>query len=108
MNEKYLEMQKNYTMRELKQLVGCKVKDILFDVDVSEGQGYPGLLFENAKKEQIAVWFLRDEEGNGPGAWDIVTPEIQKQREKEELELREELEKQGIDPDTMFFSPYDD
>lgn len=106
MNEKYLEMQKQYTMRQLGKLMGYKVKEVLFDV--SDGEGYSGLLFENSKKEQIVLWFLRDEEGNGPGAWDIITPEIQKQREKEELEFREELEKQGVDPDTMFFSPYDD
>ena len=106
MNDNYLEAQKNYTMWQLKQLIGYKVKEVLFDV--SDDEGYSGLLFENAKKEQIVVWFLRDEEGNGPGAWDIITPEIQKQRDKEELEFREELEKQGIDPDTMFFSPYDD
>ena len=106
MNEKYLEMQKQYTMWQLGQLMGYKVKEVLFDV--SDGEGYSGFLFENSKKEQIVLWFLRDEEGNGPGAWDIITPEIQKQREKEELEFREELEKQGVDPDTMFFSPYDD
>ena len=106
MNEKYLEMQKQHTMWQLGQLMGYKVKEVLFDV--SDGEGYSGLLFENSKKEQIVLWFLRDEEGNGPGAWDIITPEIQKQREKEELEFREELEKQGVDPDTMFFSPYDD
>lgn len=35
------------------------------------GDVYLGLIVNIAKNENIVVWFLRDDEGNGPGSFDL-------------------------------------
>ena len=56
---------KFYT-EQLSQLVGSKVKSV-----VNDGKGFFGLEIIFPNKEEKVIWFLQDDEGNGPGSFEI-------------------------------------
>lgn len=63
-------MTKDYFVEELEDLVGCKIVGVVRSTDKYEK--YYGLkIADNVREETIILWFLRDEEGNGPGSFTI-------------------------------------
>lgn len=59
---------KDYFVEELERLDGCKIVGV-----VVSGEGYEkyyGLKIDDARREEgYLLWFIRDEEGNGPGSF---------------------------------------
>jgi hypothetical protein len=68
--EKQMWTSENYSIKCLMKLVGYKVAQVLQAPDSETGEPYLGLLLKNGADER-AIWFLRDEEGNGAGFFDI-------------------------------------
>lgn len=79
-NGESLEAQaETFMTKQLEKLVGYTVVRPVF-AHVKAGsspaygqlyQLYPGLLLANAEGKKMSVWFLQDEEDNGPGYYDI-------------------------------------
>lgn len=62
-------MAKDYLIEELEQLIGCKIVGVVRSTD-DEYEKYYGLKIDDARMERgLILWFLRDEEGNGPGSY---------------------------------------
>lgn len=63
-------MTKDYFIDELLKLVDGKIVGVVYD-----GTGYEryyGLKIVSDRREETKVlWFLRDEEGNGPGSFSV-------------------------------------
>ena len=63
--------EKDYFIEELERLDGCKIVGVV----TGGGKGhekYYGLKIDDARREEgYILWFLRDEEGNGPGSFVI-------------------------------------
>jgi len=57
----------NYYTEKLAAFVGGKITGVAFDND---GEGFFGIKVKVGRKENI-IWFLRDDEGNGPGSFDV-------------------------------------
>jgi|WetSurSiteA1Bulk_404760.scaffolds.fasta_scaffold99521_3 hypothetical protein len=63
-------MAKDYYVEELEQLIDCKIVGIVRSTDKYEK--YYGLKIDDPRMERgLIIWFLRDEEGNGPGSFTI-------------------------------------
>lgn len=60
----------SYFIKSLVKLVGYKVVQVLHAPDSETGEPYLGLLLKNGADER-ELWFLRDEEDNGAGFFDI-------------------------------------
>lgn len=60
------QLENDYTIKHLKQLVGKKVTGVCVDQD---GEMY-GLVFTGG----VVAWIMCDPEGNGPGHLDIDNP----------------------------------
>ena len=60
----------NYFIKSLKKLIGYRVAEVLQAPDSETGEPYLGLLLSNGA-DYRAIWFLRDEENNGAGFFDI-------------------------------------
>ena len=60
----------SYFMKSLRKLVGYNVVNVLQAPDSETGEPYLGLLLRKGADER-AIWFLRDEENNGAGFFDI-------------------------------------
>ena len=72
MNESYLAQAETFMTNQLRTLVGYTVVDAAFSKDSEmEGMLYPGLRMRNENGYEAIVWFLRDEEDNGAGHYDI-------------------------------------
>jgi hypothetical protein len=56
-----------YLTAKFEPLVGKKVAGVAYDPD----EGYIGLRLDDG----TIVWFLRDDEDNGPGSFDIKEPD---------------------------------
>jgi len=60
----------DYCVRELEQLVDCKIVGVIRSTDKYEK--YYGLKIDDSRMERgLILWFLRDDEGNGPGSFTI-------------------------------------
>lgn len=55
----------NWYAKELEQFIGQTVKSVVKDEE------FFGLLLTDGEHDTV-IWFLRDDEGNGPGSFDIV------------------------------------
>lgn len=55
----------NFYAEQLAKFVGCKVSGVVTSPD-----GFFGLKIKSGRMENI-VWFLRDDEGNGPGSCEV-------------------------------------
>lgn len=63
-------MTKDVFVIELEELIGCKIDGVIREKGHYET--YYGLKINDARrKKTLAIWFLRDEEGNGPGSFSI-------------------------------------
>ncbi len=72
MNESYLAQVETFMATQLKTLVGYTVFDVAFSKDSEyRNELYPGLQMRSKDGKQVVVWFLRDEEDNGAGYFDI-------------------------------------
>lgn len=60
----------SYVIKSLVKLVGYKVVRVLQAPDSETREPYLGLLLKNGADER-ELWFLRDEEDNGAGFFDI-------------------------------------
>lgn len=59
-----------FYLGQLDQFVGWTVDTLAQSPEDEFGDQYFGLVLKNGKARKI-VWFLRDDEGNGPGSFDI-------------------------------------
>jgi hypothetical protein len=63
-------MTKDYNVEELERLIDCKIVGVIRSTDKYER--YYGLKIDDARREEgYILWFLQDEEGNGPGSFCI-------------------------------------
>lgn len=60
----------NYFIKSLNKLVGYKIKKVMQLPDWLTGEIYLGLELQKGEDTRD-IWFLRDEEGNGPGFFAI-------------------------------------
>jgi len=59
--------QTKFYTEQLSQLVGSKIKSV-----VNDGKEFFGLELIFPNKGEKILWFLRDDEGNGPGSFEII------------------------------------
>ena len=63
-------MPADFYLQQLQPLVGAKIVG-LARTDESDPDEYFGLVVELPNKQRKAIFFLRDDEGNGPGSFEI-------------------------------------
>ena len=61
----------------LDQLVGGTVTSVIIDRDEDDGEDWYGLLIKPPIGKSKAVFFLRDDEANGPGSFHVQNWERQ-------------------------------
>lgn len=61
----------DFYVKQLDKLVGGEVTGIALDTGDPQDDTYFGLTIKAPDGVSYAVWFLRDEEGNGAGSFDI-------------------------------------
>lgn len=68
-------MSENYYVKQLEQLVGGIVADVVWDEEEEDGvfgvETYFGLEIVMPDGKRMIVWFYQDDEGNGPGSFEI-------------------------------------
>ncbi len=69
---------KKAKLDDLGKLKGGYISDIVLDAEDDETfYGLQILFFDKqGDNGEMILWFLRDEEGNGPGAWEIDEPRL--------------------------------
>lgn len=72
-----------YHIDRLSQLKGCTISRPI--VDESTDPAFFGLEIIPPSGERIALWFLQDDEGNGPGAFEIETLKVETVKVKRSL-----------------------
>lgn len=64
-------MSKDIFVEELEALIGCKIVGVVRSTDTVH-EHYYGLKIDDTSMELgLILWFMRDEEGNGPGSFMI-------------------------------------
>ena len=58
----------NFYTDQLKKLIGYRITGIALD---HEGEFFGLIVKKGREKRETIIWFLKDDEGNGPGAFDI-------------------------------------
>lgn len=66
-----MQAQNEFYINQLKPLVGAKVKSIISD---EEGE-YFGLRFTTKEGKNMNMFILADDEGNGPGSFELTQDE---------------------------------
>jgi hypothetical protein len=62
-----MEQHQKFYVDKLKELIDYKIEQVMLSPD-----GYYGLqLLDEFSRKRKIIWFLRDEEDNGPGLFDI-------------------------------------
>jgi len=65
-------MSKDYFLKELEKLIDCKIVGVVHSDEEDSYEKYYGLKIADKRREETKIiWFLRDEEGNGPGSFTI-------------------------------------
>lgn len=65
-------MTENFYVKQLEPLAGGKIVGFVIDEESSDfGEAFFGLRVRKASGEEVALWILRDDEGNGPGSFSI-------------------------------------
>jgi len=54
--------------QKAKPILGGVIAGVVYD----DEEGFYGFSVETVTGETVTVWILRDDEGNGPGAFDIT------------------------------------
>lgn len=60
----------DYAIKQLVRLIGYEIVKVLQSPDKETGEIYLGLLLKKGKDEKT-LWFLKDEEDNGAGFFQI-------------------------------------
>ena len=60
-------MKNQFYLKQLNQLVGGKIINLISDQE----EEFFGIVVRKEDGEMVKVWFLKDDEGNGPGSFEI-------------------------------------
>lgn len=65
-------------LKQLEKLKGGYIFDVVLDVEDDEIFYGLQILFDDKQKDngELILWFLKDDEGNGAGAWEIDEPRL--------------------------------